>query len=311
MNVMTCWKSIAALVLATACSAGDKTGEETATGSDTDTDTDTDTAADPPPGPIGPHGEIVTGPHGGSMVRITAGAFDMGCTRDQLNQCLDNERPVRTVTLTHDFYIGETEVTQGEYESVMGTNPSDDSGCGSDCPVEKVSWTTAAVFANALSSSAGLTECYTCGDSDEGFICEAAMSPYDCDGYRLPTEAEWEGAARCDEERMYAGSDDLGLVGWHTGNSDGGLHPVAGNEANDCGLYDMSGNVWEWVQDWMGIYDAVETIDPEGPETAGNRVHRGGSWDSAGSRARVSHRDENYPGFVTGDLGFRLARTVP
>ena len=286
---------------ATACSNDGASGDDTATKADT------------VDGPIGPHDETVRGPHGGTMVRITAGIFDMGCTAVQSAHCLDNERPPLTVTLTHDFYMGETEVTRGEYESMTGVSPSDDTACGNDCPMVAASWHMAAAFANALSSSEGLTACYTCSDGDEDIECEVAMSPYDCDGYRLPTEAEWEGAARCGEDLLYAGSNQLDDVGWHAGNSEGNLHPVAGKEANACRLYDMSGNAWEWVQDWYlpGYDTSGDGVDPEGAESGGNRVHRGGSWDSAGSRARVSHRDENYPAFAAYDLGFRLARTVP
>ena len=308
---------VMALVLfSTACGGSETAGVETEMTPEVDSGTDTDAASDAATeiqlGPIGPHGETIVGPHGGNMIRITAGAFNMGCTARQSASCQDNEKPSVSVTLTHDFYLGETEVTQGQYESVMGDNPSNNSTCGANCPVERVSWTMAAVFANAVSSSAGLTECYTCGRGEEGFACDVAMSPYDCNGYRLPTEAEWEGAARCGEDRLFAGSNDLGAVGWYVNNSEGSMRPVAGKAPNACGIYDMSGNVWEWVQDWsIGSNGAAGGIDPEGAAIGGNRIHRGGSWDSAGGRSRVSHRDSNYPGFIAPDLGFRLVRTVP
>jgi len=216
------------------------------------------------------------------------------------------------VTLTHAYYMGETEVTQAEYEAVMGTNQSYFSDCGTDCPVDAVNWHEAAAYTNALSTIAGLTECYMCREG----ACEVAMSPYDCDGYRLPTEAEWEGAARCGEDLLYAGSDDIEAVGWTDRNSESTPHPVAGKDANACGLYDMTGNVWEWTQDWYsgGYYSADGRTDPEGAsESYDDRraVIRGGGASSSPGYARVAHRFPHEQTTGSNEVGFRLTRTLP
>ena len=264
---------------------------------------------DPYAGPIGLQGDTLVGPHGGTLVRLTAGSFEMGCVVDATD-CSGDELTVMPVTLTHDFYVGLTEVTQGQYEAIVGSNPSYNTDCWLDCPVEAVSWHDAAAFANALSASEGLTSCYTCSGTGDEVSCDRALSPYDCDGYRLPTEAEWEAAARCGEALLYAGSNDLGAVGWYVNNSGGRVQPVADKAPNACGLYDMSGNVWEWTQDRQMPYTSEGRTDPEGSEDGGNRMHRGGSWGSGAERARVPHRDGNSSGFKAYDLGFRLARTV-
>ena len=257
-------------------------------------------------------GERITGPHGGTLVRISAGTFDMGCTAGQ-SDCYDDESPVMPVTLTHDFYMGETEVTQGEYQAVMGSNPSYFPSCGSTCPVEDVSWHEAAAFTNAVSTSAGLTECYACSGSGTSASCSVAVAPYTCDGYRLPTEAEWEGAARCGEDLLYAGSNTVGDVGWYTENSDHMTHAVAGKDPNACGLYDMSGNVWEWTQDGYdsGYYTSAGRTDPTGVSSDRNWVSRGGSWDFGASYARVARRISLDPGDRDGYRGLRLTRTLP
>jgi formylglycine-generating enzyme required for sulfatase activity len=248
---------------------------------------------------------------GGAMILVPAGSFDMGCTPGQ-SDCGSYESPVMPVTLTHDYYMGETEVTQAAYEAVMGTNPSYFTDCGNDCPVEMVNWHMAAAYANALSSSAGLTECYTCSGSGDSVDCGVAMSPYACDGYRLPTEAEWEGAARCGEDLRYAGSNDIDAVGWTIENSDRTTHAVAGKDANACGLYDMSGNVWEWTQDWHSpdyYYTADGRTDPEGASEGYAWIRRGGCEDYLTDGARVAFRSNMY-GSHSG-TGFRLARTLP
>ncbi len=231
----------------------------------------------------------------------------MGCTAGQ-SACDSDELTVMPVTLTYDYYMSETEVTQGQYEAMMGTNPSTDPECGGDCPVEYVTWYEAAQFANAVSAAEGLSSCYTCA----GGKCEPVADLYGCAGYRLPTEAEWEAAARCGKDLLYAGSDDLDAVGWYEDNSDGTTHPVAQKAPNACGLYDMSGNVWEWVNDWYDddYYSNKSHNDPYGPESGVNRVNRGGSWNNTARNCRSSNRNRNEPTNRNNNLGFRLA-TAP
>lgn len=250
---------------------------------------------------------------GGDMVRIAASSFEVGCTAGQ-SECRNHEEPAMPVTLTHDYYLSVTEVTQGQYQAVMGVNPSDEPDCGPDCPVESVSWHMVADFANALSAAAGLSQCYACVGAGSSVACTIAADPYACDGYRLPTEAEWEGAARCGTDLLYAGSDTADEVGWYDDNRAGGRsRAVAGKSPNACGLYDMSGNVSEWTQDWYGAiyYTPSGRTDPVGPETGSSRVLRGGSWSNSARYLRVSDRVYADPAGLYDTIGIRLARTIP
>jgi formylglycine-generating enzyme required for sulfatase activity len=264
-------------------------------------------------------GDVSLSITGQDFVSIEAGTFDMGCTTAQAatGACSSHESPVQTVTLTHDFWLGQTEVTQDLFETTMGYNPSwfpstAVSSCTAQCPVETINWHEAAAMANALSAAEALTECYTCSGTRTSVSCAEAMDPYSCDGYRLPTEAEWEYAARAGTDLLYAGSDAINDVAWwnRTYGSYWTTRAVAGKLPNDWNLYDMSGNVMEWTHDARITYSSAGVVDPNGG-TSGCKVLRGGS---AGHQTtpylRVSHRDNcgNTVRYTGG--GMRLARTI-
>jgi formylglycine-generating enzyme required for sulfatase activity len=274
--------------------AGDS-NPDTDTGPIPDTDSDTDT---------GPDIEAEPG-----FVVVRASTFAMGCTDGQ-SDC-DADETEHSVTLTHDYVVSETEVTQAQFEAILGYNPSIFIDCGADCPVENVSWHMSAAYANAMSDAAGLSPCYACVGTGSDVQCESSEAVYACDGYRLLTEAEWEGAARCGTDLLYAGSDNINEVGWVGGNSGDLTHAVAGLAPNACGIYDMSGNVWEWTQDWYAAYEAGSATDPTGPASGTGRSVRGGGWDGGAPRARVSGRTEFYPDGANYYFGFRLGRTIP
>ena len=169
-----------------------------------------------------------------------------------------------------------------------------------------------AAFANAVSDSEGLEQCYTCTGSGTSTDCSIAVEPYSCGGYRLPTEAEWEAAARCGEDTLYAGSTVIGDVAWYSSNSGYTTHTVATKASNACGLYDMSGNLWEWTQDWYlsSYYSSSPGTDPVG--TSGDyRVLRGGSWHHNPTDARVANRNMYARGDLDDSNGLRLLRTSP
>ena len=197
-----------------------------------------------------------------------------------------------------------TEVTQSQYESVMGTNPSHFSSCGGDCPVEKVSWDDAVAFADALSKKEGLTPC----NQGSGW-----SSGLDCTGYRLPTEAEWEVAARGGQDLLYSGSNTIGDVAWYKSNSNRKTHRVGSKSPNAYGLYDMSGNVWEWVWDRNSsdAYQRRLNVDPKGPQSGGLRVYRGGSWRDDAALASVASWRGLFSDYRRDYLGLRLVRTIP
>ena len=213
--------------------------------------------------------------------------------------------------------VGATEVTQRQFQTAMGYNPSYFVNCDSrgpdNCPVEGLDWHESAAYANAVSDAAGLQECYTCTGSGTNVECYGALNPYDCMGYRLLTEAEWEGAARCGTDTKYAGLDTYTDVAWTYENSSSNTHTVAELAPNACGLYDMSGNVGEWTQDWFDDYPLGSATDPIGAESGFYRVSRGGDWDTDTELATVSFRSHSVPADVsyTADVGLRLARSSP
>ncbi len=252
-------------------------------------------------------GNTIEGTHFETEI-IAAGSFTMGCT-DGAGDCLAHESPAHEVTLSRAFHIGRTEVTQEQYEATMGSTPSHWASCGADCPVETVTWHMAADFARTLSALEGLEECYACSGTGRSTECSPVGDPYACGGYRLPTEAEWEYAARCGEDTLYAGSDDIDRVAW---SADTTTHPVATKAPNGCGLYDMSGNVIEWIEDWYGssYYAKSPGTDPKGPSIGSARVTRGGSWRYDAEYSRLAFRGYDVPGNWHSDFGFRLARTA-
>ena len=217
------------------------------------------------------------------MVAVRGGNFTMGCTSEQGGDCFDNERPAHQVTVS-DFHIGKNEVTQAQWRAVKGRNPSKFSRCDS-CPVESVSWNDVQDFISRLNQITGKR-------------------------YRLPTEAEWEYAARGGNQSRgyrYSGSSNAGSVAWYDENSSSKTHPVGGKSPNEIGLYDMSGNVWEWCQDYYGDYRNSSQTNPLGPSSGAYRVDRGGGWDGYSGDTRVSNRNYFSPNFRISHIGFRLA----
>ena len=224
------------------------------------------------------------------MLLVPPGTFIMGCSASTSYGCFSGENPTHQVTLTSAFYMGKTEVTQAQWQAEMGSYPSYFAGYGDSPsrPVEQVSWNTIQPF---------LTQ----------------------NGLRLPTEAEWEYAYRAGTTTAFhsfsgypngTNTDSLlGNIAWYSSNAGSQTHAVAGKYANGFGLYDMSGNVWEWCMDWYGAYSAGAITNPTGPTSGTGRLLRGGSWYGGSFDCRASYRGDNPPGGAGNSIGFRVVRT--
>jgi formylglycine-generating enzyme required for sulfatase activity/serine/threonine protein kinase len=259
--------------------------------------------------------ESVANAIGMTMKLIPAGTFMMGSPQGEGD---DDEHPLHPVRITRPFYLGAHEVTQSQYEALMGTNPSWFSAnrkgyarvAGQSTirhPVENVSWLDAVKFCNRLSEKERLAAFYRLDGE------KVTVPDWNGPGYRLPTEAEWEYACRGNAVTRYSFGDDaarLGEFGWYFANSDGGTHVVGEKSSNQFGLYDMHGNVWEWCWDGhdIGYYTQSPSNDPRGVDGASCRVFRGGGWLHDPRDARSAYRDWSSPGYRYDFLGFRLAR---
>jgi formylglycine-generating enzyme required for sulfatase activity len=250
--------------------------------------------------PVEPNTNIALPPSftnsiGMGFVRIPAGTFMMG-SPDADTEARDNEKPTHRVTISQPFYLGKYPVTQAQWEAVMGTNPSQFKG-NPNRPVESVSWDDVQAFMRKLNEREGG------GD------------------YRLPTEAQWEYACRAGTQTARYDSD-LDAIAWYAANSGGTwytltlggtTHEVGRKRPNAWGLYDMLGNVWEWVQDWYAAdyYQHSPIVDPQGPDAGAGRVFRGGGWYVAAQGARSAIRDWDRPVFRDVPLGFRCSSSGP
>ena len=229
-----------------------------------------------------------------AMKKVPAQTFQMGSSKDAKN-------PVHTVTLSRAYWIGVYPVYQSLWKYAMVTNPS--SRQEDFAPVTDVNWFDVVGFANKLSERDGLRAAYQIS----GYKVTWDRS---ANGYRLPTEAEWECAARAGTSLEYSGSNSLDEVGWHNGNSDGRSHKVGEKRANGYGLHDLSGNVWEWCWDWYEALGAGSVTDPMGANAASIRVYRGGSWRNEAGSARVAFRRFDVPSDAHVGLGVRLVRST-
>ncbi|MEC7985487.1 MAG: bifunctional serine/threonine-protein kinase/formylglycine-generating enzyme family protein [Myxococcota bacterium] len=232
---------------------------------------------------------------------IPVGAFDMGSEPDEPDR--KEDELLHRVVLTQPFTIGQTEVTQMLYQLVMNENPSRYKKPLN--PVENVSWYDAVLFCNKLSEAEGLEPCYQIDGRYTWW--KAGIT---CKGYRLPTEAEWEYAARGGIDSFYAGGDDPDRLMWHADNSSGKTHEVATLPSNKYRLFDMSGNVQEWVWDYYAGYSVENFRDPKGPISGEYRVLRGGDWYHRLRLARVSARDDSAPIRSTPYIGFRITQSL-
>jgi formylglycine-generating enzyme required for sulfatase activity len=221
------------------------------------------------------------------LIRVPAGTFVMGSPAEEAKRH-KAEGPQTKVALTQDFWLGKTPVTQGQYEGVMGENPSHFKAVGKDAPVERVSWLDAMEFCRVLTERER-----TAGRLPEGFV------------YTLPTEAQWEYACRAGTTGAYPGNPDK--MAWHEGNSGGTTHPVAAKEPNAWGFHDMAGNVLEWCADWYGDYPGGAVNDPHGPKFGHFRIARGGSWRVDVSVGRSAARAGGSAGRRDYTMGFRVA----
>ena len=228
------------------------------------------------------------------MVFVEGGTFMMGCTEEQGSDCRNDERPAHSVTVS-SFYIGKYPVTQGQWTAIMGTTISQQRdlagvnqairGESDNHPMYYVSWEETQEFVRRLNDSTGMN-------------------------YRLPTEAEWEFAARGGTQSRgfkYSGSSIMTNAGWFNNNSGSGTHPVGTKQPNELGIHDMSGNVWEWCSDRYGAYSETPKSDPTGATVGTRRVMRGGSWGSPASQCRITYRNNFPPGTRNSNDGFRMA----
>ncbi len=248
----------------------------------------------------------------GRWVLIKAGSFTMGSPEDEKGARGDDEVQ-HQVTLSRDFILQATEVTQRQWQEVMGNTPSRFDSCR-DCPVERVTWFEAAAYTNALSKREGLPECYRLDGCDEnpgdGMVCSSvSFAGLRCDGYRLPTEAEWEYAVRAGSTGALYG--ELDQIAWTVSNSCRRTHPVGEKQPNRWGLFDMFGNVREWCHDWYGPFTKDPVRDPLGAREGTIRVRRGGCrWYLAGY-TRAADRNGLPPRTRRSSIGLRPARTYP
>lgn len=239
------------------------------------------------------------------FVFVKKGTFQMGSNAED-----SAEKLAHSVTLS-DFYIGKFEITQAEYQSIMGNNPAEYQLNLSELqkerrPVESITWYHAVEFCNKKSIKDGLEPVYS--GLEANISCDFTKN-----GYRLPTEAEWEYAAKGatnEPDFLYSGSNDIDSVAWHGSNSKWNPHDVGTKAPNILGIYDMSGNVDEWCNDWYGSYSVDSQTNPVGPATGSLRVFRGGSWTYGAEYSLITNRRGLDPTYGANALGFRLARNA-